>query len=214
MDFPYAREPRKPKIKVNKATPELVKFTLEDTDVSVANAIRRVMLAEVPTMAIEIVNIVDNDTVLFDEFIAHRMGLLPLKSNAVGDIPPDDGFVEYKDCNCFDGCPYCTVELELEKAAKRDEVLGVTHFDLKTTNKYQREGWGDNEAVVPIPNPNPELEKEIDERENGIIIAKMKKDQNLRMVCQARKGIPKYHAKWMPVATSLYQFQPIIEIDR
>merc|ERR1712060_925735 len=41
-----------------------------------------------------------------------------------------------------------------------------------------------------------------------------KKDQGLKMVCQARKGIPKYHSKWMPVATSLYQFQPIIKLNR
>merc|ERR1712061_144684 len=70
------------------------------------------------------------------------------------------------------------------------------------------------EAVVPIPLQNPDVDKDVDVREQGILIAKMKKDQNLRMVCQARKGIAKYHSKWMPVATALFNYQPIIELDR
>mmetsp|Transcript_67117 Transcript_67117/g.143614 ORF Transcript_67117/g.143614 Transcript_67117/m.143614 type:complete len:358 (+) Transcript_67117:70-1143(+) len=217
-DFPYAREPRKPKIKVTHATPSLVKFTLTDTDVSMANMLRRIMLAEVPTMAIEIVNISDNDTVLFDEFLAHRMGLLPMASHSVGDIPPDigpdHGYMDFKDCNCFDGCPYCTAELALDVEAKGDKVLSVTHFDLAETHRFTRENWTENKRVRPVPLRSPDMEEVLDTRENGIILCKMKKDQNLRMVCHARKGIAKYHAKWMPVATAIYNYQPQVELDR
>merc|ERR1719171_2016946 len=34
------------------------------------------------------------------------------------------------------------------------------------------------------------------------------------MICQARKGIPKFHAKFNPTATTKYQFQPIAKLDR
>lgn len=215
MDFPREQLPRKPRIKVTHATDDLVKFTLTDTDVSVANAVRRIMLAEVPTMAIEIVNIDDNETSLFDEFLAHRMGLLPLASHHVGDIPPDKGYVEYKDCNCFDGCPFCTVEFKLDVVNEEDRVMSVTHFDVQVTDKYKREDLSDYEQVRCVPFHNPEaLNSEIDTRENGILISKMKKDNHLRMLCLARKGIAKYHSKWMPVATSLYQYQPIVELNR
>lgn len=218
MTFPYCKEARKPKINVTLATPELVKFELTDTDVSVANALRRIMLAEVPTMAIEIVNVIENQTVIFDEFLAHRMGLLPLSSHYVGDIPPDmgigRGFNEYKDCNCFDGCAYCTVEFELDVVNEEDKIMTVTHFDVTESKKYDREDWSEDKDVKCLPFKDPLLTEEENAKENGVIIAKLKKDQSLRMICQARKGIPKYHAKWMPVATALYNYDPIVELKQ
>mmetsp|Transcript_92681 Transcript_92681/g.193722 ORF Transcript_92681/g.193722 Transcript_92681/m.193722 type:complete len:369 (-) Transcript_92681:64-1170(-) len=215
MTFDYAKEPRKPKIKVTHATPQLVKFELTGTDVSVANALRRVMLAEVPTMAIELVNIQENESVLFDEFIAHRMGLLPLSSHHVGDIPPDldvpgFGMREYKDCGCFDGCGHCSKNYELSVGNPTDCVLNVTHFDLKHGKEYDREGWGEDKRVEVLPTPDQDIPEADDRRENGILLVKLKKDQHVSMTCQARKGIAKYHSKWMAVATALYQYQPKI----
>jgi len=218
INFPYDTEARKPQINVTHASVELVKFTLWDTDISVANALRRIMLAEVPAMAIEIVNVEDNDTVIFDEFIAHRLGLIPLSSHNVGDIPPDDGMVEFKECGCFDGCFKCTREFRLDAACTEDKVFTVTHFDIvhdhKGSEKYKGPLTPKDDSIRCCPFPKPDVDEEQDRADNGIIIAKMKKDQRLRMTCLARKGIPKYHAKFMPVATALYNFEPIIELDR
>jgi DNA-directed RNA polymerase II subunit RPB3 len=60
-----------------------IKFELSNTCVAFANALRRVMLAEVPTFAFEDVEFQQNTSPLPDEFIAHRIGLCPLVSEQV-----------------------------------------------------------------------------------------------------------------------------------
>ncbi len=53
---------------------------ITDMPINLANAIRRSVL-EIPIMAIEEVEIFKNDSALYDEIIAHRLGLIPIKTN-------------------------------------------------------------------------------------------------------------------------------------
>lgn len=73
-----------------------IKFTLKNVHLSYANTLRRTIISLVPTMAIEFVNIKTNTSPLHDEFIAHRLGLVPLYSSNV------DNFNYPLECSCMD----------------------------------------------------------------------------------------------------------------
>ncbi|TGC08490.1 DNA-directed RNA polymerase subunit D [Methanolobus halotolerans] len=83
------------------------KFVLSNVSAAFANGIRRAALSDVPTLAIDDVNIYNNTSVLFDEQLALRLALVPLTAN-IGD------FVPMQECSC-DGseCPACKVSLTL-----------------------------------------------------------------------------------------------------
>lgn len=53
-------------IEIIESTPNIVKFSLDNCDISLANALRRVMISEVPTMAPHLINIYENTSVLHD----------------------------------------------------------------------------------------------------------------------------------------------------
>ena len=92
-------------LKGNKGT-----LKIEDTDVYFVNSLRRIMLAELPKLAIDDVIIYDNTSALFDELISHRLGLIP--------IPTIDlqALSFRSECKCEGkGCPSCTVRYTLSK---------------------------------------------------------------------------------------------------
>ena len=70
---------RTPLISVESLQEDAMVFRLTRTDPSIANALRRIMIAEVPSIAIDLVEIETNTTVLNDEFIAHRWAGLPIR---------------------------------------------------------------------------------------------------------------------------------------
>ena len=75
-------------------------FIVRDAEVPFINAIRRVAMVNVPKIAIEDVNIIRNDSAMFNEVLAHRLGLTPLVSDidALEGLPlPEDA--EWEDFN-------------------------------------------------------------------------------------------------------------------
>lgn len=175
---------------------DYLKFELRDTDASMANALRRVMIAEVPTVAIDLVEIEVNSSVLNDEFIAHRLGLIPLTSERAMAMRFS------RDCDACDGdgqCEHCSVEFHLRARCVGDQTLDVTSKDLLSSDH----------TVVPVDFSDSPAGDD----NRGVIIVKLRKGQELRLRAIARKGIGKDHAKWSPAATVTFMYEPEIHIN-
>lgn len=93
------------------------KFILSDVDTSVANGIRRAMIADVPNLAIEWLELYDNTSVLYDEQLGLRLALVPLTMH------PD--YVPESECTCNgEGCPSCTLNLRLDAKGPKTVYSG------------------------------------------------------------------------------------------
>jgi len=191
-------EKRDPKVEITDVANDYIKFTLTQTDASVANALRRVMLSEVPIMAIDKVEFLTNSTVLHDEFIAHRLGLIPLTSqwagfNVTGEGQSEKDYQYNRDCSCNAYCPSCTAVFELDVKCEGEE--------RKVTTKDLRPEYEGSKCQVAC------VEGE------EILLVKMRRGQHLRLKVYAQKGIGKEHAKWSPCGTACFAYEPEVELN-
>lgn len=90
------------KINILEKSKESIKFVIDGIKPSLANALRRIMISEVPTMAIEWVDFKKNDSALYDELIAHRLGLIPLTYDRKAyKLPEECREASVKDSQCY-----------------------------------------------------------------------------------------------------------------
>ncbi|EGW35725.1 uncharacterized protein SPAPADRAFT_58923 [Spathaspora passalidarum NRRL Y-27907] len=175
-----------PSVTIREAERDHVNFILKNVSLASANSIRRTMLAEVPTLAIDLVEIDVNTSVLADEFIAHRLGLIPLVSEGIENLTYS------RDCTCDNYCSKCSVRLELTAKCDSDSTMSVYASDLAKFHNGSRLG----DPVIR------------DAQGRGSLICKLRKHQELRIVCIAKKGIAKEHAKWSPCAAVGFEYDP------
>jgi DNA-directed RNA polymerase subunit D len=137
------------------------------------NAIRRIAISEVPTLAIDDVVILENSSVMHDEAVAHRLGLIPLRTEL-------DRFVMPQECDCQStlGCSKCRVLLILDSEAIEKTKI-VTSGDIKS----------EDELVKPVSNDIP--------------IVVLAPSQKLKFEAYARLGVGKDHAKWQPTSAAV-----------
>jgi DNA-directed RNA polymerase subunit D len=110
---------------INKADDRIVLKT--DLSPSTANAIRR-SVNLIPILAIESLEISKNDSALYDEIIAHRSGLVPIKNE-------DLKLPEECDCGKEDGCGKCSIKLKL--SAKGPCTVYSTDMSPKNVVLYK-----------------------------------------------------------------------------
>ncbi|MBN1245256.1 DNA-directed RNA polymerase subunit D [Candidatus Bathyarchaeota archaeon] len=170
------------KIEVLEKDETNLRLSIKEADVPLMNALRRIALAEVPSMAIDEVVMIENSSILQDEMIAHRLGLTPLKTDL-------DGYNLPEECKCQSefGCSLCRVTLTMDA----DSTEG-------TRTVYSGELVSENPQIIPVSDKVPLL--------------KLAKGQKLKLEAYARLGKGKNHAKWQPVSVCAYKYFPKIEL--
>ncbi|MGC8608859.1 MAG: DNA-directed RNA polymerase subunit D [Thermoplasmata archaeon] len=126
-------------IKILKMDDRYINFEIDGIDPGKANALRRTLINDIPKLAVEYVtfhhgqirdaegNVYDSSLPLFDEMVAHRLGLIPLKTDLTLNFR--------NQCSCGGkGCPLCTVTYSINKlgpaTAYSSDMQPVTHPDL------------------------------------------------------------------------------------
>ena len=161
------------KVKVLADTGNSVTLQLDGIDRSYANAVRRFCLAEVPSMAIDDVVILENSSVLYDEILAHRLGMVPIRTNLERYILP-----EKCDCGSPLGCHKCRVLFVLDAKGK-ERVTTVHSGDLVSEDR----------DIRPVSESIP--------------LVKLAVGQSVKLEAYARLGRGKEHAKWQPSTVSV-----------
>jgi len=204
-----------------------VEFDLSGVDVSFANALRRIMLSEVPTMAIETVYVEENAGVIQDEVLAHRLGLIPIRAD------PND-FEELHDIE--DATDANTIVFGLEvrappntrpsrvasaRLAKRDPGDPLEHEDSDDSAAETAPGGHRHTTRVTSGDlawlPQGEQEAFLADRpvkpvHDDILITKLRPGQAVALEAHGRKGIARDHAKFSPVATAAYRLFPRLDV--
>ncbi|XP_049877830.1 DNA-directed RNA polymerases I and III subunit RPAC1 isoform X2 [Pectinophora gossypiella] len=183
-----------------------MEFDLIGIQPAFANAFRRLMLSEVPSMAIEKVMIKNNTSIIQDEVLAHRLGLIPLKA--------DPRLFEYRPEDATEGSEFNTLEYTLK--------VKCTTNKSQPKDSYRAEDLYENHSVYssqikwhPIQNQATVYkEADVGPVHGDILISKMRPGHELDLHLVAVKGIGKDHAKFSPVATASYRLLPDVQLTR
>ncbi len=131
-----------------------------------ANALRRICLNGIPVFAIDTIDIIDNTSVLADEALAHRLALIPIKTDTTRFVEPSKC-----DCKSDTGCSNCRVMLVLDT-----EEAEATRLVLS------------NELTSEDQDVKPTSDK--------IPIVQLAPAQKIKIEAYARLGRGLEHAKW------------------
>ena len=166
---------------------------------SIANSLRRIMISEVPTISIDLVSIEINSSLINDEFLSHRLGLIPLKSSYVKKIKYT------RECECDNYCSKCSSVFKLDI---RSENPNTTVYSTDLQSLDQNDDQLGN-RVYPIHDSGSGLKFS----SIPIILARLKTGQHIKLTAVAKKGIGLEHSKWSPVTMLKLKTEPIFYLD-
>ena len=198
-------------VKVLEETPQRIRLLVEGAPLAFINSVRRAAYTMVPVMAIDYVEIEDNNSVLYDEILAHRLGLIPLDSReAIKKYVRPEEFEERCvsiERRCVSEAGGVCLRYEEIRMPKFDdpECYAVLTLEVETdpAGEYRMVYSGDLQSSDPDVKPIY----------NNIPIVLLAPGQRIRLRAYARLGYGTEHAKWFPVSVAAHRYTPVLEFD-
>jgi len=175
------------KIDIVELSGSRITVTMEGFPVAYGNALRRLALSDVPTMAVDFAYFYDNESSVYDEIIAHRLGLVVLKSDEAlrkYGQPEECAGASESDSHC-----YAQVYLEYEVPPSSSSGVYVKASDLKISDPDVKPVYPDTPIVYLAPG------------------------QRIHLAAYARLGRGYEHGKWSPAAVSVLRYSVFVDFN-
>jgi len=208
-------------------------FDMIGIEAPLANALRRILLAEVPTMAIERVVLFQNTSIIQDEVLAHRLGLIPIcvdprlfqfvresardpeqRRRARNPKANDDKSItvtqhpagQPNELNTlvFVLDVKCTRKTDKNGRPVGDDKADVDKYENYLVHSRQLQWIPQGQQAARFSKPGTQPRPYYDD----IVIAKLRPGQSIEAELHVEKGLGQQHAKWSPVATASYRLMP------
>ncbi|KAI9176111.1 DNA-directed RNA polymerase core subunit rpc40 [Blastocladiella emersonii ATCC 22665] len=189
---------------IHRVSPNSIEFDMVGVHATVANTLRRILIASVPSMAFEDVYVWSNTGIMTDEILSHRLGLIPIRADVTkfgertaNDQPTDLNTLVFN----------LNVRCERNAAAPANAPLSERLINRTVTSgMLVWEPQGDQAVTFANDPIRPAFD--------DIVITKLNEGESLTVVLHARKGIGRDHAKFSPVGTASYRILPEIHLLR
>jgi DNA-directed RNA polymerase subunit D len=183
-------------VEVREWSSEALELYLDGFPLPILNSIRRYSLAKVPTYAIDEVTVVVNTSAMFDEMLAHRLAMIPLRSEESVDKLLSVDVMLCEKCSLDseekppkDVCDKCFVSMYLEAEA-HDEEVTVYSSEIKSEDPHVKPVYDNIPIVILAPG------------------------QRISLELRARIGRGLEHAKWSPATVAIARNVAEIKIDK
>ena len=160
-------------LEIIKQEENMISIRLKGVPIQYANALRRICLNGVPIFAIDTIDILENTSIMPDEALAHRLGLIPLKTDSVVAMS----------------------EEEIKESGSR------VMLTLDSEEINDRENDGDSRTV--FSNELKSQDEQIRPTSDKIPIVTLAPGQKVKFQAYARLGRGTEHAKWNSAITSV-----------
>jgi DNA-directed RNA polymerase subunit D len=177
---------RVPKVSIVELDDRRIKLIVEGFPVAFVNSIRRCVLSDVPTMAVDFAYFYDNTSSAYDEIIAHRLGLVVLKS--------DEALKKYKSPEECRDAPEtdrsCFAEIIIKKEVDENSDKGeyVKASDMEISDPSIKPAYPETPITYLAPG------------------------QRVYIVAYARLGRGREHGKWSPASVSILKYTPVLKV--